>query len=128
MKVKNYKILGLVGLFAATNVLINAYFICVGKKPWGRHPYEDRVNHVAKIEAYFLLTIGLVMLAFPDRSMVVYLNNSNESYRSLFRSCGALVLSLAFESYCMSEYIYLKDKKQFMLSRLSVNFSTMSLI
>lgn len=114
----NYKLFCLFTSIYITDLLINACFLCNTKKPWARHPYHDRVNYIARIDTYIFLIAGIIMYAFPDGAMRD-LNKSNESYRSLCRACGAILLSLSCESYCMSEFMFIRDKKNFMFSRLT---------
>jgi hypothetical protein len=82
---------------------------------------HDRVNMIAKIESFLILSVGLVMYAFPEKSMLG-LTNPDESHRSLCRTAGALVFSCSYESFCVSEFAWKIDKKQLMLSRFVVSF------
>lgn len=108
------------GVFTLTCLLANLYFLQKTSKPWGRHPFQDKVNQIAKIETYILLLSGIIMYSFPDFA-ILNLEQTNESYQSICRSCGALMASMAFESFCMSEFSFLKDKKMFMASRFCVS-------
>lgn len=116
----NYKLLCLVTSFAIANLIVSGYFLIVTKKPSGQNPFRDGVNSIAKVEFYLLLVSGLVMYAFPDKSAsrLGAIDEPNESNRCLTRFVGAFTISFSIESFCVSEFIYLKDKKNFMLSRL----------
>ncbi len=113
----DYRLLCSSGSFALFNLLISAYFYLNSKRPRNTNQFNDKVNNVAKLESFMVLTAGLVMFAFPDFAMIG-LKGSNESYRSLCRTCGILLFSFSFESFSVADFIYLKDKKTFMLTRL----------
>jgi hypothetical protein len=109
--------------FAIANLIVSGYFLIVSKKPSGQNPFRDGVNSIAKLEFYLLLISGLVMYSFPDRSAARLgaLGYPNESYRCLTRYVGAFTVSFSIESFCLSDFIFLKDKKNFMLSRFYVS-------
>ena len=111
----NSKLLCTVTSAAISHLVINAYFLHKCRKPSGI--MEDTVNQVAKLDFYLLALSSFVMYAFPDK-FTVGLLGSNSSYRSLARFGGAVIFSLAFESFFVAEFIYVSDKKKFMLSRL----------
>ncbi|CAF0956734.1 unnamed protein product [Brachionus calyciflorus] len=113
----NYKVFCLLTPIFITTLAINVYFLLKTNKPWGRHPYTDTVNCIARIDTFVFLITGIIMYAFPKLSMRD-LVIPNESYTSLCRASGAILLSLSLESYCLSEFLFLRDKKQFMLARL----------
>lgn len=113
----NYKLLCSSGSFALFSLLISGYFYVSTKKPRSSNRFADRVNSIAKLESFMVLTAGLTMFAFPDLAMVG-LKGPNETYRSLCRTCGILLFSFSFESFAIADFIYLKDKKTFMLTRL----------
>lgn len=125
----NYKLLCLFTSFAIFQLLINIYFLIVTKKPSGQNPFRDCANSICKLEFYLLLTIGLVMYSFPDRvsSILGAPKGPNESYRCLTRVTAALIVSVSIESFCMSEFIFLKDKKNYMLSRVLGGLSRLAL-
>ena len=106
--------------YYVTSFLINAYYLHQTKKPWGRHPYDDKINYIARLDTYFFLITGIVMYAFPERCMKELKDSPNESYKSLFRASGAILLSLSLQSYSLAEFLFLRDKKNFMLSRFLV--------
>ncbi|CAF1072104.1 unnamed protein product [Brachionus calyciflorus] len=119
-----YKVFCLLTPIFITNLAINVYYLLKTNKPWGRHPYTDTVNCIARIDTFVFLITGIIMYAFP-KSMcdLAFLNDENkndlnDSYKSLCRASGAILLSLSLESYCLSEFLFLRDKKQFMLARL----------
>ena len=111
----NYKLICLVTSFAIFNLLINAYYLAKCRQPSGI--MNDPVNQIAKFDFYLLLLSSIVMYAFPDQ-FTVGLVGSNSSYRSLARFGGAVIFSLGFESFFVAEFVYLIDKRKFMLSRL----------
>lgn len=113
----NYKLLCSSGSFALFSMLISVYFYLTTKRPRSSNQFADRVNNIAKLESFIVLIAGLVMFAFPDLAMLG-LKNSNETYRSLCRTSGILLFSFSFESFSISDFVYLKDKKTFMLTRL----------
>ena len=102
-------------------MLISAFYLARIERPRGSNPfYRDVVNSVAKLEHYLLTIVGVCMYAYPD--LFVYnLTIPNESYRSLVRASGALLLSFGYESLCVKEFVYLADKKKFMQSRSVVS-------
>jgi len=113
----NYKLLCSSGSFALFSLLISVYFYLNTPRPRSSNQFADKVNNIAKLESFIVLMAGLLMFAFPDLAMLG-LKNSNETYRSLCRTSGILLFSLSFESFTISDFIYLKDKKTFMLTRL----------
>lgn len=114
----NYKLLCFVTSFAMVVLGINAYFLTKIKKPSGI--LEDRVNHVAKLDFYLFFACGIFIYAFPDH-FCIGLSSSNESYRSLARAVGANVIAASFQSFFVSDFIFVNDKRTFMLSRLIGN-------
>ena len=114
----NYKLLCFVTSFAMVVLGINAYFLTKIKKPSGI--LEDRVNHVAKLDFYLFFACGIFIYAFPDH-FCIGLSLSNESYRSLARAVGANVIAASFQSFFVSDFIFVNDKRTFMLSRLIGN-------
>lgn len=115
-----YKLLCFSTSYCIFQLIISIYFLAVTKKPRGFDHFQDPVNHIAKVECYMLLSAGLIMFAFPEQAMIG-LTGVNESHKSLCRTCGAILFSLSFESFCLSEFVWIKDKKTFMLSRLVVS-------
>jgi hypothetical protein len=109
------------GSFYFFNLLINAYYLTQIDKPKGSNPFRDVANCVAKLEHYFLTLVGVTVYAYPDL-FVNSITQSNESFRSLVRASGALLLSFGYESLCVKEFIYIADKKKFMESRCAVSF------
>lgn len=99
------------------NLLINLYFLRIEDKAWARHPYSDRVDVIARIDSLLYFIAGVLVYAFPEKVMLD-LSEKNETYTALCRSCAALILSLGFESYCLSEFLFLGDKKNFMQARV----------
>jgi hypothetical protein len=112
----NYKLLCWSLSFYATWLLISGYFFFTAIQANGYERSDDRVNSLAKIESILILSVGLAMYAFPEKSMLG-LVAANESHRSLCRTAGALVFSVSYESFCVSEFCWKGDKKAFMLSR-----------
>lgn len=115
----NYKILCFVTSFAFVNLFINAYFLSRSIKPNG--VLEDHANQIAKLDFFLLFACGIFIYAFPDH-FCIGLRVSNESYRSMARSIGAIVTSAAFQSFFVSDFIFVSDKKTFLLVRLIGNF------
>lgn len=113
----NYKLLCFSAGNVMTDFIVNVYFLVQSKKPKSHNQFPDKVNHIAKVEFGMLLTAGLIMYAFPDQAMF-FIKNPNGIHRSLTRVCGAMLFSLSFESFCLSEFLHLDDKKRFMLGRL----------
>ncbi|RNA44806.1 hypothetical protein BpHYR1_032466 [Brachionus plicatilis] len=99
------------------SLVINLHFLRIGDKPWGRHPYTDKVDAIARIDSFIYLIAGVFVYAFPEKAMLD-LTEMNESYTALGRSCAAILLSLSLESYCLSEFLFLGDKKKFMHARM----------
>ena len=66
----NYKLLCSSGSFALFSLLISAYFYANTKRPRSTNQFQDRVNNVARLESFIVLTAGLIMFAFPDFAMV----------------------------------------------------------
>jgi hypothetical protein len=114
----NYKLLCFSTSSNIVYLLISAYFLLNSRKPSGI--LEDRVNHVAKLEFYMLLICGIWMFAYPDQ-FCMGLRGSNESYRSMARGCGAMIIAASFQSFFVSDFIFLSDKQTFMLARLIGN-------
>ena len=116
----NYKVLCLSASYFAFTAMISAFYLSKIERPRGSNPFQDLANNLAKLEHVFLLAVGLSIYAFPD-SFVNGLTIPNESYRSLVRVSGAFIFSFGYESFCMKEFIYLRDKKKFMQSRILVS-------
>jgi hypothetical protein len=66
----NYRVLCLVGSNSLMNVLINIYCLFTTVKPSGQFQ-KDRVNHIARIEAFIITIIGLFVLTFPNLALVL---------------------------------------------------------
>ena len=116
----NYKLLCSATSFYAVCLLINAYYLSkISKTKSGFG--QDPVNCVAKLEAYMLLGAGLLMYSSPHKAMIG-LTNINDVHRDLCRTCGILLFSLCFESFFLTDFVMINDKKQFMLSRLIVSW------
>jgi hypothetical protein len=101
-------------------MVISGYFFVTGVKNRSLELSHDRVNLIAKIESFLILCVGLVMYAFPEKSMLG-LTSPDESHRSICRTAGALVFSVSYESFCVSEFAWKVDKRNFMLSRFFVS-------
>lgn len=113
----NYKLLCFSTGNMIFDILVNTYFLIKTKKPKSQNQFPDTVNHIAKIEAFMLLSAGLILYAFPDQALF-FVRGRNDLHRSLARVSGAILFSMNFESFCLSEFLHLDDKKQFMLGRL----------
>ena len=104
-------------------MIISGYMFTVTAKARCSSPFHDLVNHVAKLESLLLIVVGLVLYAYPDVILVkLGLATQDAAHTMLIRMCGAILFSMSFESQNVSEFIYLKDKKTFMLSRILVSF------
>ena len=114
------KLLCLSVSFYTVWLVISGYFFLTTVKFRNYELSHDFVNTIAKIESFLILSVGIVMYAFPEKSLLG-LTNANESHRSLCRTAGALVFSCSYESFCVSEFAWKSDKKQFMLSRFIVS-------
>lgn len=66
----SYKLLCSSGSLALFSLLISAYFFVSTKRPRGTNQFYDKVNNVAKLEAFIVFYAGLLMFAFPNFSMV----------------------------------------------------------
>lgn len=114
----NYKLLCQSVSFSFFLILINAYFLTKCKKPRGFDNFDqDKANYIAKIESFMILTVGLIMFSSPEKAMIG-ISGLNHVHKSLCRLCGIWLLTRSFESFCVSDYVYSSDKKNFMLSRL----------
>jgi len=124
----NYKYLCIVTSFALSHLIINIYFLWRTPKPSGQNPFKDLANSIGKIDFYILLVCGAYVYAFPDRVNLALGGSStlNESYRSLTRSCGAFFIGTSLESFCMSEFKFIRDKKSFFLARLLASLIELS--
>lgn len=100
------------------SLMINFYFLRMTQKPWARHPYSDKVDFIARIDSYIYMIMGVLMYAFPDKVMLDLTDEMNEIYTALGRSCAALILSFSLQSYGLSEFLFLGDKKNFMKARM----------
>lgn len=87
-------------------------------KPWGRHPYSDKVDFIARIDSFIYMIVGVLVYAFPDKVMLDLTDEMNEIYTALCRSCAALILSYSLQSYSLSEFLFIGDKKNFMKARM----------
>lgn len=120
----NHKgILCFVGSFYLFNLAITIYFLGRIKRPRGSNPFEELANQVAKIESYILLIQGLAIYAqLPLFSLTHNSRNYYSASTSFSRVTGAFILSSGFESFCLKEFIYLRDKRTFMKSRTLASF------
>ena len=110
---------------ALIHLAISVYFLSRTPKPSGQNPFKDLANSIGKLDFYIWFVSGVYVYAFPDRinASLAGAGVLNESFRSLTRSCGALMLATSLHSFCMSEYKFIRDKKAFLLSRLLVSSS-----
>lgn len=118
----NYKYLCLKTSMVLTSVLINAYFLSKTPKPSGQNPFVDFANSIGKLDFYILFVYGIYLYAFPDNFNQGLAENvkgyvANDSYRSLTRTFGAFVVSNSIESFCLSEFKFIRDKKRLLFAR-----------
>lgn len=117
----NHKLLCTVTSFSIAILVCVVWFLSregVVVKPRGI--LEDRANTYAKIDFLVMIFVGIFLYAFPEvmsRTNVARVGTWNESKASLVRLWGAFTIGTAFESFFVSEFIYLKDKRSFLLSR-----------
>lgn len=107
---------------ALIHLIINVYFLNHTPKPSGQNPFKDLANSIGKLDFFICLISGAFVYAFPDTVNFALAGAGvlNESYRSLTRSAGALVIATSLHSFCLSEYKFIRDKKAFLFSRLLV--------
>ena len=110
-----------------TSVLINAYFLSKTPKPSGQNPFVDFANSIGKLDFYILFVYGIYLYAFPDNFNQGLAENvkgyvANDSYRSLTRTFGAFVVSNSIESFCLSEFKFIRAKKRLLFARFLVTY------
>jgi len=110
----NYKILCSFGGFHLSQCLTSLYFFSK-QKPRTNQTFADCINCYTKIESFKNLIYGLVFLALPN---LVLLSSATDSHRVMARGCGVWMLMLGLEAMSVSDFMYLSDKKTFILSRL----------
>lgn len=120
-----YKCLCTAGSFFATCTLINGYFYFTTNKPRNNSTFNDTINNYTKLECLKGFTYGLVFFGLPN---LVVLGTANDSHRMIARMIGATMFCLGFQAYGVAEFMYLKDKKTFILSRLIGGFITIQAI
>lgn len=121
----SFKYLCFVTSQSLAHLAISVYFLSRTPKPSGQNPFKDLANSIGKLDFYICFVSGAYVYAFPDRVNLALAGATaavtNESYRSLTRSCGALILAISLQSFCMSEFKFIRDKKSFFLARLLVS-------
>lgn len=123
-----YKLLCTSASYSGVCALICIYFIANCKRTRGfDHFDQDKANYIAKIESFMIFTAGLVMYASPQKAMIG-LSNPNHVHLSLCRLCGILLFTRSFESFCVSDYVWIRDKKNFMASRLIGSLGEMAIV
>jgi len=114
----NYKLLCQSVSFSSVMILINVYFLANSKKARGFDHFDnDTANWVSKIESFMIFSAGLIMFSSPDKAMIGA-SGLSHMHRSWCRLCGILLFTRSFESLFVSDYVWIRDKKNFMLSRL----------
>lgn len=111
----NYKILYRFGSHAFTCLLISGYFYIGECRPRNHSTFNDTINYYTKLECLKGLFYGLAFFGLPN---LVLMGTGNESHRMLCQLIGACLVSMSFQAYGVSDFMYLKDKKTFILSRL----------
>lgn len=120
-----YKILCTSGSFYLINVLINTYFYFTTYTPRGHSTFVDQINNYTKLECLKGFVYGLMFFGLPN---LVILGSATDSHRFLARFIGATMFCLGFQAHGVADFMYLKDKKTFILSRLIGGFFTIQAI
>jgi len=117
----NYKLLCQSVSFSSVMILINVYFLANSKKARGFDHFDnDTANWVSKIESFMIFSAGLIMFSSPDKAMIG-VSGLSHMHKSWCRLCGILLFTRSFESLFVSDYVWIRDKKNFLLSRFVVS-------
>jgi len=67
-----------------------------------------------------IFSAGLIIYASPEKAMIGA-SNLSPVHKSWCRLCGIWLFTRSFESLFVSDYVWIRDKKNFLLSRLVVS-------
>jgi hypothetical protein len=130
----NYKLLCTFGSACIFKALINGYFYLQNCKPRTHSTFNDCINFYVRVETFKSFVYGLVFFALPE--LVVYSAKqvsatnlaANETHKALYRYIGIAMFSMGLQAQGVTEFMYLKDKKTFILSRLIHGLITMQAV
>ncbi len=113
-----YKILCTLGSYYLTSLLINAYFYFNAYTPLNHSTFKDTINNYTKLECLKGFVYGLIFFGLPN---LVILESPKVTHTFLARMIGSTIFCLGFQAYGVADFMYLNDKKKFILSRLIVS-------
>ncbi len=114
----SYTLLCTEGSLCLTSLLVNAYFYFSSYTPRGHSTFVDTINNYTKLECLKGFVYGLIFFGLPN---LVVLGSATSSHIFLARMIGATMFCLGFQAHGVADFMYLKDKKTFILSRLIVS-------
>lgn len=118
----NYRILCTFGSANIALFITSCYLYVKNFKTRAHSTFNDTINYFAKLEALKHLLYGLLFFALPE---LVVLSKGGNTHKMLCRVIGTIMFSIGIQAHGVSDFMYLNDKKKFILSRLIGGFITL---
>lgn len=117
----NYKIMCFNGGAFLTVTLVNGYFYLTSTKQRNNMTFNDPINVYCKIESLKSIFYGLMFFGFPH---LILASTATDSHRVVVRYIGGLLFTMGLQGHSVPDFMYLADKKTFILTRLIGGFIT----
>lgn len=118
----NYRVLCTYGAVNLVGFLVNGYYYFTTCKGRTHSTFNDTINYFAKLESIKGFIYGLMFFSLPQ---LVLLSTAGKSHVIFARIIGMFMVQMALQAHGVSDFMYLADKKTFILSRLIGGFLTM---
>lgn len=114
----SYRLLCTYGASHIAGFLCHGYYYVKNSKPRSHSTFNDTINYFSKLESFKGLIYGLMFFAFPN----LVLSHGTNSHKLLARVIGSILFSMGLQAHGVADFMYLADKKSFILSRLISGF------
>lgn len=118
----NYRVLCTYGAVNLVGFFVNGYYYITTCKARTHSTFNDTINYFARFESIKGFIYGLMFFSMPQ---LVLLSTAGKSHVIFARIIGMFMVQMALQAHGVSDFMYLADKKTFILSRLIGGFLTM---
>ena len=95
--------------------LVHGYYYFTTSKARTHSTFNDTINYFARFESIKGLVYGLMFYTFPQ---LVLLGSAGKSHVLFARIAGMFLFTMGLQAHGVADFMYLADKKTFILSRL----------